>query len=109
MSVDKNTLIGYTVIAFILTIGHALAQGVTWFDPSNPEKAYTLITSDFVSGPLGNLESDRVNRDGMMAYEEGNNDMLEQPLLIQDTECGSYAVSRGVNYSFPHLQNALAL
>lgn len=96
MSVDKNTLIGYAIIAFILTMGHAMVQGAEWFDPSTPAKDYTLITSDFVTG-----QQDRVERDGMTVSDSAS---LEQPLLIKDTDCGSYAVSREISYSGAHVQ-----
>lgn len=109
-SMDKTPrhhhLVGYALIAFALAFGHAYAQGVNWTSPAEPDFSPVAVTS--VSAPESIHRSDSsggVELDGMASAGGG----LEQPLMIHNTECGSYAVSREMSYSFSHAQSPLEI
>lgn len=101
----KGRLMGYALIAFALAMGHACAQGIVWIPPMEPDNALVSFTSVSASEAF-KMNNIAVGRNGLAAAAR---DGLEQPLMINNTECGSYAVSREVNYNFSHALNLLSI
>lgn len=85
---DRNVLVGYALIALVLSLGHAFASSVTWVDPLEPNSAYTSVTSAFVPGPLSSNMGDRgVERNGMAVY-----DALPEELLMNEVFADDYTI-----------------
>ena len=102
----RHPLVGYALIAFALAVGHACIQGFSWNDPVQPDATYAIMTSAYLPGS-GIPADTRVGLDGMVAPMSlgAAPNGLQQPLLINNTECGLYAVSRELRDDAPsHLR-----
>jgi len=92
-----HPVIGYALIAFVLAMGHAYAQTLSSEEAVQPKTTAALTTSAHL--PVGNpINNRQVELDGVVAPVSLGSapNGLQQPLLIKDTECGLYAVSREV-------------
>ena len=113
----QHPVVAYALLAFALAVGHAWAQGFTWEDPTDADRAFAAMTSVFTPGPSSSMSANPVERYGMTANGLVSDpmsvgmsaDILEQPLLLHGNEWGSYAVSRKIDYSLSHVQTPLSI